>query len=468
MFLLTATASLVGGALTLVNWRYGVVAVILLGASQDAVRKLTPGAPAYFILWAFALFLFVFAVAAVDKRIGSLRLLYLRDAKLRAAWQIFAFVVIVQAAHAFLRWASVPIPILGLIFYFGPVVGLLFGAAYGNSAKRIKQFLVAYVVIMVPAALTVYLSLWYSESIPLLQEIGEFTGGRLMIYDVGTVLYSYPGVFRTGEIAAWHAATAASFLFILASMDRSTARRVIAGVLIVLLIGAILLTGRRKMLATLAIFLSVNWALLALFRRGAVRQAVWVVALGVLGAVGLTLFERGSTAGLYVQRGASVFGDTTERFGTAVQLMMSAINRSGGLGFGAGVASQGARFAGGSGAVIGGSGEAGLGKIVVELGIPGALAVLWLVAMLANRFWRSFGLLARTDQRLVFFAASFAAFLVANLGTFLVAQQVYGDPFVLVVLGLTAGFLFSVVYAGVGEYRQMMWLRQQRRALRAA
>jgi hypothetical protein len=322
--------------------------------------------------------------------------------------------------------------------------------------------LVAYVVIMVPAALTVYLSLWYSESIPLLQEIGEFTGGRLMIYDVGTVLYSYPGVFRTGEIAAWHAATAASFLFILASMDRSTARRVIAGVLIVLLIGAILLTGRRKMLATLALFFSVQWALLALFRRGAVRQAIWVLVLGTLGAVGLSLLERGSTAGLYVQRGSTVFGDATERFGTAVQLMMSAINRSGGWGFGAGVASQGARFGGGSGAAIGGSGEAGLGKIVVELGIPGALAVLWLVAMLATRFWRSFGLLARTDQRLMFFAASFAAFLVANLATFLVAQQVYGDPFVLVVLGLTAGFLFSVVYAGVGEYRQMMRLRQQR------
>jgi uncharacterized membrane-anchored protein len=84
--------------------------------------------------------------------------------------------------------------------------------------------------------------------------------------------------------------------------------------------------------------------------------------------------------------------------------------------------------------------------------------------LLANRFWRSFGLLARTDQRLLFFAVSFAAFLVANVVTFLVAQQVYGDPFVLIILGLVAGFLFSVIYAGIGEYRQMIWLRQQRRS----
>jgi hypothetical protein len=194
-----------------------------------------------------------------------------------------------------------------------------------------------------------------------------------------------------------------------------------------------------------------------------VRQAVWAVVLGGIGSVGLLLLDRASTAGLYLQRGVTVFGDSTERFGTAVQLMFSAITRSGGLGLGAGVASQGARFAGGSGAAIGGSGEAGLGKIVVELGIPGALAVLWLIVMLTKRFWRSFGLLARTDQRLVFFAASLAAFLVANAATFLVAQQVYGDPFVLVILGLVAGFLFSVIYAGIGEYRQMIWLRQRQR-----
>ena len=41
---------------------------------------------------------------------------------------------------------------------------------------------------------------------------------------------------------------------------------------------------------------------------------------------------------------------------------------------------------------VGGSSEAGLGKIVVELGIPGALVILWLLYRLALRVWQGFRL----------------------------------------------------------------------------
>ena len=103
------------------------------------------------------------------------------------------------------------VPALGLIFYLGPVAALLLGVACPVGAAD-RDILMVYALVMAPAALTVYLSVEYSDQWPVLQDIGVFVGRQMIIYDVGAALESHPGVFRVGEIAAWHAATAATFL----------------------------------------------------------------------------------------------------------------------------------------------------------------------------------------------------------------------------------------------------------------
>lgn len=454
MIELAGAITLVMIALAVGDWRKGLLAILVLGVLQDVFRKLTPGVPAYYLLWTTAMFGVVFAAAYARRAVRGLRPLYLRDARLKTAWSMFFVLVLAQAVHALARWGNPQVPMLGLLFYLGPVAALLLGAGYTRSERRIKTFLTAYVLIMAPAALTVYLSVDYGEQWPVLKDIGAFVGREMIIYDVGTALKSHPGLFRVGEIAAWHAATAAIFLIVLATRSPSLTFRILAGLLVVALVGAIVLTGRRKMLMALTIFLVAQWSLLALVRKGVTRQTVTLLVLGLLGSFALILLdpqERSSQPALYLERGVTVFEETGERFQTALDLLQSALVRSAGIGLGAGIAAQGTQYAGDTSAAVGGAAEAGLGRIVIELGIPGALIILLLLYCLAWRLWRGFVILARVSDRLSYYAVSFAALLIANIVTFTVATQVYGDHYVLIVLGLVAGMLFALVQFGIEQ-----------------
>lgn len=455
MIELAGAITLVMIALAVGDWRKGLLAILVLGVLQDVFRKLTPGVPAYYLLWTTAMFGVVFVAAYARGAVRGLRPLYLRDARLKTAWSMFFLLVLAQVVHALARWGNPQVPVLGLLFYLGPVAALLLGIAYARSERRIKTFLTAYVLIMAPAALTVYLSVDYSEQWPVLKDIGAFVGREMIIYDVGTALKSHPGLFRVGEIAAWHAATAAIFLIVLATRSPSLTFRVLAGLLVVALVGAIVLTGRRKMLMALTIFLVAQWSLLALVRKGVTRQTVTLLVLGLLGSFALILLdpqERSSQPALYLERGVTVFEETGERFQTALNLLRSALVRSAGIGLGAGTASQGGRYTDvDTSAAVGGASEAGLGLIIIELGVPGAAIILWLLYAIARRLWRGFALLARISNRLSYYAVSFAALLIANIATFTVATQVYGDHCVLIVLGLVAGTLFALVQFGVEQ-----------------
>lgn len=456
MLSLAAATLLVAIMVAFANWRLGVFAMIAVAVLQDPLRKLVPGQPAWFVLGAAMVFAVLAFAAWTRGAVITLRPLYLGDRGLRTAWHLMIFIVVVQVFHAFVRWGSPALPVLGILVYFGPVVAILVGVAFAESERAVRRFMFGYVLIVAPACLTVYLSLDYSDAWPVLRDIGSFTGAQLVIYDVGTVLESNPGTFRAGEIAAWHAATAAIFLIILAARDRSVAFRIVAGLLVIALVGAIILTGRRKMLMALTIFLVTQWGLLAIYRRGAGRLTITILILGILGSFGWTLLDPASEPSLYVQRGLTVFEEAGERVGTALQLLQSAIYRTAGLGFGAGVTAQGAQHVGGAVSAAGGASEAGLGKLIIELGIPGALVAMLLLVLTMLRLIGGFRLLGQADERFLYYAASFAAFLTANAATFAVATQVYGDLFVLIMLGLVTGMLFAVFMGGISVYRSKL------------
>jgi hypothetical protein len=214
------------------------------------------------------------------------------------------------------------------------------------------------------------------------------------------------------------------------------------------------------MLMTLTIFVIAQLGFMFIFRRKFSGQAFTLMLFGVIGSLALTLLDPTSETGFYIQRSVTVFEEAGERLGRAVDLLTSAIEKSSGIGLGAGVSAQGARYAGTTAPAIGGAGEAGLGKIVLELGLPGAFAVLALAFLMSRRIFRCLRILARTNDRLFFYAASFSAMLVANMATFLVATQVYGDLFILVMLGLLAGFVFALIHTGLKLNAEQQLLRR--------
>jgi hypothetical protein len=445
MGMLPALISLLVGLLTLGDWRRGLLLVILVGVIQDVFRKLTLGAPAYFIIWVMAMYLFVAAIALLTRSLPPTRALGLNDFNVRAAWGIFLTMLFFQLINAYLRWDTPIVPIFGVLFYLGPPLAMLLGYGFATGERRLRQYLAFYVGVLVPACLTVYLSPGLQDSWPLLRDVGTFSGKGLIIYDVGTALKSYSGILRTGEISSWHAATAAIFLSVLAATSKWRNRRIIAGVLIALLIGVIVLTGRRKMLMALSIFFVAQWALMAWYRKGMVKLAAVVLITGTVVSFFLVLLEPQSPTSLYVQRSSTVYGDAVGRMELAFDLMKSAYSRSSGIGLGAGSAAQGGRHAGlDQSTLVGGSSESGLGMIMVELGVPGLLVALWLLFALGRAVARNLSGLAAWDSKLLLYQVSFIAFLFSNLLTFTVATQIYGDYFVLIVLGTVGGFVLRI------------------------
>ena len=444
--ILTAMVAL----LTLGNWRYGLLCIIVIGVMQDVLRKLTPEAPPFYIVWSMLAFGFVAAVALGRNALGSLRELWMGDDTLKVAFYLYFLVVIVQCLHSLLRWESPLVPLFGLIFYLGPVVALLVVIGFAKQEIWLNRFIGTYLLIMVPVCLTVYLSLLFKDSVPVLRDVGSFLGNQLVIYDVGTVLYSYPGLLRVGEIAAFHAAVCCAFLSMLMLGKTGWLRgRLWYALLIIALVGAIALTGRRKMLMALCIFWVLQFYFLTALRGGASRQAVVILVLGLVFSVAIGLAGESETS-LYLQRGSTVFSGMDERVSTAINLFLSAIDRSSGVGLGAGIAAQGARFAGIDNSLfVGVSSESGIGLLVVELGIPGFIIIVWLLFNLARVVVAKLKAVARIDDHLLLYAVSFAALLLANMATFSVATQLYGDYFVLITLGVVAGMLYSTINRGI-------------------
>ncbi len=452
--LIAAGISLIALLVTAQNWRAGFIFVLIAGLLQGPLRKLTPGVPAYYILWPAVLFLVVLFFAWQRRQLAPIRLLYLEDPGLRELWSLFGLLFFLQMAHAGVRWSPL-VPILGTVEYLVPLAAVLLGAGLARNPRRIFWYLRWYVFLMVPAALSVYLSVWYQDAWPILREVGAFVGKALIIYDMGTVMQSFSGTFRVGEIASWHAATGAVFLFILAFYRRRPAFWILVILLMLLLAGVILYTGRRKMLLALTLFLGLQALGLGLFYKGVGKWLILAVPL-----VGLALapgFLTEAPKQEYVGRGLSVFTSADDRLETGLNLMRSAIIRSSGIGLGVGVYSQGVRYAGVDlSSAVGGAGEAGMGKLVLELGIPGVLLILFLGMRFVIVLLKLLRFLKRQGDSSLPLLIFLGSYLLTQGAVFSVATQLFGDPFVLINLGMMMGF-FSVLL-----WRAAIWERRWR------
>jgi len=146
----------------------------------------------------------------------------------------------------------------------------------------------------------------------------------------------------------------------------------------------------------------------------------------------------------YAERSATVRYGVKDRFvGLGLEPVQWAIQGFGWLGGGLGVASQGAQHFGGGAEVFGGSGEGGLGKVTAELGFPGVAIVLWFGFAAFRYGWQVLVFVSQRSTAVSRLAYGLVAFLVANLAVFFVATQLFADIFVLLLLGLVAGFFLA-------------------------
>jgi hypothetical protein len=434
---------LVGAVACLRTAYAGVVATLAVGFLADPVRKLVPGEP----LWISGL-----AGAAAVGALGGMLLrrervplsdVHAWSPVLRIPLALTMVWVVVQSARAYERTGSATIASIGLLAYTLPVVALVLGYAAVRRPTDLRRLLVVYVLATAAMA-----------SGTLLSRAG--LGGRLVgqvgpglrVYDASGPVLLEAGFFRTPEVAAWHTSMALGALLLLGVTWRGRLSLLWGGALAGVLAYALVLTGRRKFLVQLGLFL-VLWAFLAWVARAARARLVVavvcvLVAASIVLSTALGALDRAAEDPLFAR--VAQLGAQTE--GRVRNLLVSSVEhvyeRSGFLGLGAGAGSQGSQYYGGGAELAGHAAEGGFAKVLAELGVPGLVLLAWLGIAFLRYVVEVVGSPEVSAVPWADRAAALGALVLGNAPTFSIAHQAFGDPMVLCSLGFIAGGLLRL------------------------
>ena len=299
-----------------------------------------------------------------------------------------------QAVHSLANFGNPSMTGIGLMVWLSPIPAMMlaYQFAMNNGPVGVRRWFAIYVVGVLAFSFTIYLQ-FTGVAAAAFGEVGE----GIQISSFGDTLVANSGLFRSSEIAAWHASAAACFVTILVIHERLNPERLLTVLgLIVFLVTMGLLTGRRKMLVEVALFLALFFFLRSWYASHGWRQ---IVGLGMaVAAILLTLtMESGNDAqdagkiaawryeitgagryDDYALRGTTAFEDIPKRVEElGIAPISWALESLGWFGSGLGTGSQSTGGDLDSRRNIGAA-EGGLGSIMVELGMPGLLLMIWL------------------------------------------------------------------------------------------
>jgi len=423
-------------ALALYDWRRGLVACIAIGFLQDPARKLAPDRPVYFVVAVAVVFACCLLGAFVRRERVGLRSVTRWFPRIQAPAVVFVLVVAAGGVMTLLRTGRPTLAGIGLLAYLSPPLAMLLGQRYCSDPDQLRRWLRYYVLAAAVMAGTVFLQFAGVES-KLFESIGVE-----IVFGTGGMIEMMGGIMRSSEIAAWHAGAAACLGLALTLSARSLRGRWIGAILFAAFLGSVILSGRRKMVAAIVLFVLVYLVLLARHAGSASRLMQSLAGAGALAIVGAQWLGSATTeyGGDYLGRSASIVQEGADRLIQMTVFQLGNILRRNGIwGAGAGTGAQGAQYFGGGTSLVGGAAEGGLGKVLAELGLPGLIVLLWLGFELGRAMLRVARLTRQLPRDLAYLLLGVMAFLPANAAVFLTAHQVFGDPFVLIVLGWLSG-----------------------------
>jgi hypothetical protein len=432
-------------SLCLVDLNRGFLLCVVTGLLQDPLRKLMPNQPVYFTVLVGIMVGATFTGALLRGVRLDFSPINAWNGTLRTPLKLFITLVLFQCCNAYLNAASIVVPFIGLIAYLAPLPALLLAYRYAENQGRVILFLQLYLVLCLLLLSGVYLSV-FGMNWELLKSVGK----GLTIYTSKGAVSLPSGFFRAPEVAAWHAGAAICFLIILATITRRQVIRWGTPVVIALLLGVIMFTGRRKMFVEVAMFIPLYGFFIAWFRQGSMKLAVPLAVLCLVMSVAIfgdvLSDETTETISPYVER-AGKLQQTGVVDRLAVMTVYSfewVVKKNGFFGSGAGMGSQGAQHFGAGRSATGSASEGGASKVLAELGVPGLLIFVWFLYHLLLYLYRVM-LFARQlppDKGNLVYGVM--AFLMVNSVVFVTASQIYGDIFVLLILGWLVGFLLAV------------------------
>jgi hypothetical protein len=424
------------------SWRAGFAICLLAGFLQDTIRKVMPGEPVYFTIMIGVFIAATFAGAYLRGVRLNARAIHQWNPGLRTPLMLFLLLVLLQSAAALLRTGNPIIAGIGMIAYLGPLPAVLLGYRFARGKHDVVRFIKTYSIISLCMLSGIYLS-YMGYEWTVLGSVGE---GLIAFSPSGEQLSLHSGFLRSPEVAAWHAATSICMILLLFFVARQKVSFLwVAGLSTSFLLIAILLTGRRKFLVEVFLFVGIYYVFLIWFRKN-MTSALLLLGAITLVFVSFIYFSPEEIAGIesYTERGASVQSGVGERvYLMTVDSFQWVVARNGVLGSGAGTGSQGAQHFGGGAEIVGYAAEGGLAKVLAELGVPGLVLLLWLAISLLRYLWTVLTTIRKDAPALFDLTAGMMAFLFANAAVYIIAHQVFGDLFVLTLLGFFLGFILA-------------------------
>jgi hypothetical protein len=424
----------------LAGWRLGVVLMVLLAAIQDPLRKFVPETPGWLAVATVPVFVAVLVSSSLRTRHWW--------ADFRAAYPSIAgsmlvlALLCVPAALISLTYGadSWMLTLIGAFSYSVIFLALVAGFHYPRRLPEMRKLLGWYCIIhgiALTGALFEYLH-WF----PTWEALGSRAlGFRWIRQHDGYTVEMISGFYRSADVMGWHAAAVAMMSFILGATARGR-RRFGWGVLGTLALIALLLCGRRKMVYMLPVFLlALGWIYWQAGRSDRVLPFLVLLVLPLGGAwiVGDKLNEETSNIRYYSEASSETV-DRLEMHGFGA--LMETYKQSGVFGAGLGVATPGAHHIKAERPRV--WQESGTSRVLVELGVPGALGMFAVMAAIVLNLWRVTLKQLHARTPVAPYAAGLLAFFLANVGSLVVSGQILADPFIAAFLGFLVGMNLSV------------------------
>lgn len=426
-----------GCAVAVYRWRWGIFAAIIVGLLQDPLRKMVPGVPGYLAMCSVPIWLTVLGMAIASGRL-SIRPFLSGFPKLARWIVIFGCYLLIPAVISFsYGQGSWKITLLGALVYSASFLMLAVGWKFPMSEQSILKVLIFYV--LCAAVLLVGGPLDYFDLGSGHPTIGTEVFDTLWVtYRTGDAVYMYSGFFRSPDVMGWHAAMVVMVSGLLAIRSRSRMRWVWIAISMWGFLN-LWICGRRKMIAMLPVFGAIYLFLIFRFRN--VSRVIPVAAMLLLvagvGWYGATRTYHETAMDTFYE---STLGDLNERVaGHGYKAVVQTIRQAGFFGYGLGMGQQGIHHIQADKPKL--WQEGGLGKMVAELGIPGAILFLCAGGVLMLTAYHVAGYLAG-DFSLYTYVGLFSL-LGANAASAVVSAQIFGDLFIILFLVFLTGILLS-------------------------
>lgn len=424
-----------------VSWRSGILLMIVIAAIQDPLRKLVPGTPGWLVLATAPVFMATIVASIQKTRRWWLDLRQFYPSIAKSLLLLIVLSLPAAAISATYSDGSWMLTVLGAFSYSVIFLAIIAGFHYPRSLQELRKVLSVYCIahgLMLTGGLLQFLNVFPGASVLGTKALGY----EWIRWGAGYTVDLVAGFYRSADVMGWHAAAVCMISLVLARTSRGS-RRHLWILLSVFAMLAVFLCGRRKMVYMLPVFgLALTWVYWQAGRAGQVVAIMGLVALPLASVlvVGDWLGEQSANVRYY--QGIGTNDSTIDRFETlGFHDVYDTFDQSGFFGEGLGTATPGSHNLEVERPKV--WQESTSSRILVELGVPGALGFLAVMAAIVYALWRvsMVHLRAKTPQSP--YVAGLLAFFIANVGALLVSGQILADPFIAAFLGFLVGLTLS-------------------------